>query len=108
MLKTSVPFMVIFLLSGCGHIAHKEVSIASKLVPTEDGFILTSGVAGTWDDEGERLRLSVMQEKVNAAGVCQNGYDIVKRDVVMNSHQPVFFAPVGTIFYHARCRPGGS
>lgn len=104
MLKVHFSLMLLVLLSGCGHIAHKEVSIASKLVPTDDGFILSSGVAGTWDEEGERLRLSVMQEKVTAAGVCKNGYDIVKRDVVMNSHQPVFFAPVGTIFYHARCR----
>lgn len=58
-----------------------------------------------WDDEGESLRLTVMQSKVSAAGLCKGGYDIVKRDVVINDHQPVFFAPVGTIFYHAKCRP---
>lgn len=104
MLKVRLPLVLLLLVSGCGGIAHKEASIASKLFPTDDGFILSSGVAGTWDEQGESLRLSVMQEKVTAAGVCPNGYDIVKRDVVMDSHQPVFFAPVGKIFYHAKCK----
>ncbi|KPF84315.1 hypothetical protein IP70_16450 [alpha proteobacterium AAP38] len=104
MLKISISFIALILLSGCGHIARKEVSIGSNLVPTEDGFVLTSQVGGTWDEKGESLRLSVMQSKVSAAGLCRGGYDIVKRDVIINDEQPVFFGPVGTIFYHAKCR----